>query len=102
MRARGREGDPLWDALAYNAYADHFLEDFFAPGHMAQEPDGLSHMGNFRIHDTENWTGREFEPGRGASGLLGVVLGDAPDERAASVARCFPAEDGITLAHVED
>jgi hypothetical protein len=98
----GREADPLWDALAYNAYADHFLEDFFAPGHMAQEPDGLSHMGNLRVHDTENWTGRDFEPGRGAGGLLGVVLGLTPDERAESVARCFPDEDGITLTHVED
>jgi len=98
----GREADPIWDALAYNAYADHFLEDFFAPGHMTRSPDEISHMGNLRIHDTENWTGREFVPGRGAGGLLGAVLGDTQEERVAAVLRCFPPEDGITPADVED
>lgn len=97
-----RAADPLWDALAYNAYADHFLEDFLAPGHMTREPDGLSHMGNLRVHDTENWTGRLFEPSVMARESLGSLLGATQEEREEAVLRCFPSEDGINLADVED
>lgn len=98
----GRTTDPLIDALAYNAYADHFLEDFFAPGHMTREPDGISHMGNLRVHDTANWNGRLFEPSPVAWEVLGPLLGSSPEARAETASHCFPTEDGIDLADVED
>lgn len=99
--SEGRETDPLFDALAYNAYADHFLQDFFAPGHMIREPDGLSHMGTLRIHDTENWTGRDFQPAATTAEVLAAVLGSSAQERNESASRCFRPEEGITADVVE-
>ncbi len=101
VAAKAQESDPLFDALAYNAYADHFLEDFFAPGHMTREPDGVSHMGNLRIHDTDNWAGRSFQPAERTAALLGAVIGSTPEERDEIVSRCFSPKDGITTADLE-
>ncbi|MDQ5873172.1 MAG: hypothetical protein M3547_13315 [Acidobacteriota bacterium] len=49
-------------ALIYSAYADHFLQDFFAPGHIRTPRFGLHDAASMGIHDYFNRTkGEEFE-----------------------------------------
>jgi len=50
----------LADALFINAYADHFLNDFFAPGHSTEATSNKSHMLSNRVHDLHNRAGRHF------------------------------------------
>lgn len=93
-RSRG-DGTGLAEALALNAYADHFLQDFFAPGHMTEEALGKSFMGNARVHDRDNRQGRKFAiRERAWSRLLKRVFSDHWKEEDATrtVRRCFQAD----------
>jgi hypothetical protein len=48
----------LWAALLMNAYADHFLQDMFAPGHLAAPRDEGSHdLHALMLHDHFNKNG---------------------------------------------
>jgi hypothetical protein len=51
-------GDLLFRALAYNAVADHFLEDSFAPGHIMTPRDGMYDPVALTWHDGFNARGR--------------------------------------------
>jgi len=44
----------LWAAMVLNAYADHFVEDFFAPGHMITPREGLHDVASKGLHDYYN------------------------------------------------
>jgi len=100
--------DRLVDALALNAYADHFLEDALAPGHMTDEADDRSHMQNNRAHDIGNHGGRQFEVARDTwDDLLGILPpNEQPhaqkggstsleDGRTMVLAHCFSGHEGL-------
>ncbi len=59
-KARRRNHDGLWDAIAFNGHADHFLQDFFAPGHMTEDDFSRSSVETARAHDRDNRLGRCF------------------------------------------
>jgi hypothetical protein len=59
-RASGGTTEDIIEALVLNAYADHFLEDVLAPGHMTESAADKSHMDNLRIHERDNRVGRDF------------------------------------------
>ena len=46
--------DPLRRALAINAFADHFLADSFAAGHIRPNRDSLPDRLSKRLHDKDN------------------------------------------------
>lgn len=52
--------DNLFGALLLNAYADHFLEDFFAPGHVVTPRRRLHDVAALGIHDNYNDVGARF------------------------------------------
>lgn len=48
----------LWGGLLLNAYSDHFLQDFFAPGHVTSPRDDNSHdLWALTVHDSYNSKG---------------------------------------------
>ncbi len=55
----GKEGN-LLTALVLNALADHFLEDFFAPGHIYTPRFGLHDAVAGAMHDQYNILGSKF------------------------------------------
>lgn len=50
----------LYVAFFLSAYADHFLEDFFAPGHIQTPRDGMHDVAALGIHDNYNEKGALF------------------------------------------
>lgn len=80
----------LWDALAINAYADHFLQDSMAPGHMTVDVGDRSSADALRLHDCNNSSGRFFRirPEMGAE--LRAVLTSANVEDPQVWSECFP------------
>ena len=56
LAAADRDGG-LFDALARSAIADHYLQDFFAPGHMITPRDGLPDVIALSWHDHYNKLG---------------------------------------------
>lgn len=55
----------LWGALLLNAYADHFLQDSFAPGHVIAPRDENSHdLYAVIIHDSYNIHGMIYRVGK--------------------------------------
>lgn len=52
--------DRLFAALATNALADHFLHDFFAPGHITVNRDNSHDAIALGMHDTSNNSGASF------------------------------------------
>ena len=57
--ARARDGN-LTRALIYSAYSLHFLEDFFAPGHIRTPRAKLHDAAAMNIHDRFNEKGQWF------------------------------------------
>jgi hypothetical protein len=47
-------GKQLASALIFEAYADHFLEDFFAPGHIVTPRASSGDMSSIAVHDKYN------------------------------------------------
>jgi hypothetical protein len=60
QEARAHGGD-LQLALAYSAFSLHFLEDFFAPGHIRTPRPDLHDAAAMNIHDRFNWQGQLFK-----------------------------------------
>jgi len=58
LAARGKLGT----ALVMNAFADHYLEDHFAPGHIYTPRYGLNDMMAVGMHDHYNRVGAWYEP----------------------------------------
>lgn len=52
-----RDEQNLYSALAMNAISDHYLEDFFAPGHMTTPRDSLVDVAAQAAHDRANREG---------------------------------------------
>lgn len=52
--------DKMFAALATNALADHFLHDFFAPGHITVNRDNSHDAIALGMHDTANRAGATF------------------------------------------
>jgi len=82
--------DALVDAIALNAFADHFLEDALAPGHMTDDAHGRSHMQNDRAHDLGNSEGRTFRVPGDVLAELVQMAGESLDVRRRTYDRCFP------------
>ncbi len=59
-------------ALVYNAFADHYLEDLFAPGHVASPRGGLQDHIAGGLHDYHNSRGAYFRP-TGSAQLRGFL-----------------------------
>ena len=55
-----RGGGDLRLALVYSAFAIHFLEDFFAPGHIRAPRSSLHDAAAMNIHDRFNRRGQCF------------------------------------------
>ncbi len=84
-----RQAGELRRAIVLNAYADHFLEDSFAPGHAVVNDVQRGHVDVLRVHDIYNAAGLDFEVNRSAADkLLALVDSRAKRER---VATCFSA-----------
>lgn len=66
-----RDTNNLEGALLMNAIADHYLQDFFSPGHITTRRDRLSDLFANAMHDAANEDGATFHVA-GASGLPGV------------------------------
>lgn len=63
----------LWGALLASAYADHFLQDFFAPGHLLSPRDNrASDIYSLMLHDEYNSSGMWYIVGSGGD-LLELV-----------------------------
>ena len=58
--ASARGGGDLRLALVYSAFAIHFLEDFFAPGHIRAPRSSLHDAAAMNIHDRFNRRGQCF------------------------------------------
>lgn len=52
----------LWSALVMNAYADHFLEDLFAPGHVRTPRRDFHDAPAVAMHDYYNRIGATYRP----------------------------------------
>jgi hypothetical protein len=52
--------DNLFGALLLNAFSDHFLEDYFAPGHIITPRERLHDVASLGIHDNYNSQGARF------------------------------------------
>ena len=55
------EGNP-YAALIVNAISDHYLQDFFAPGHLVTPRDRLTDLPATAMHDLANQMGAIFNP----------------------------------------
>lgn len=55
-----RDRQKLGGALLVNAIADHYLQDFFAPGHITVRRDRLSDLFANAMHDAANSEGATF------------------------------------------
>lgn len=63
---RAQKDDMIEPALIYNAFSDHFLQDFFAPGHIrTPRKEGISAYSAWGIHNMYNdlgWSHYEIDP----------------------------------------
>jgi hypothetical protein len=60
--AIARDEKSLFAALVTNAIADHYLHDFFAPGHVFTARDQLTDVPATALHDIRNDLGATFLP----------------------------------------
>ena len=51
----------IFHALVYNALSDHYLNDFFAPGHVTTQRENSHDMVSLAMHDWSNRAGACFE-----------------------------------------
>lgn len=69
---QAQEGN-LWGGLLLEAYANHFLEDLFAPGHILTPRDENAHdVYTLTLHDFYNKRGLDYVVGAPAQ-LVGIV-----------------------------
>jgi hypothetical protein len=50
----------LWGALFLNSFGDHFLEDYFAPGHVITSRQGMHDLASLAVHDRYNKLGADL------------------------------------------
>ena len=87
-----RNENNIYGALFINAIADHYLQDFFAPGHIVTPRDIKTDVPATAMHDKANLAGARFDPGVLKGPLRRVVAYlctgrvDGPEPR--SVADC--------------
>jgi hypothetical protein len=87
----------LFGALVVNAIADHFLQDFFAPGHLVTPRESLTDVPATAMHDLANIMGAAFTPkmsDRLATVLKFICTGSI---KATDTARCLPGEPASSL-----
>ena len=90
LQAGITEDDDLFvDAIARNAFADHFLQDALAPGHMTDDARDKSHMQNNRLHDLANYQGRRLRVRTEVLNELLSQLGDDSAARKDALEDCF-------------
>lgn len=75
----GKDGN-LFTALVLNALADHFLEDFFAPGHIYTPRFGLHDAVAGAMHDQYNILGTRFLVDQEKWKELQALLGSLPPD----------------------
>jgi len=63
---KAAEGN-LFAAMLFNSFADHFLEDFFAPGHLQTPRENMNDAYATAVHDFYNKEGAKFRVKRGNS-----------------------------------
>jgi hypothetical protein len=84
-----------YGGLLINAMADHYLHDFFAPGHLVTPRDRLTDLPATATHDLANEMGALFRPNLSAQSTPGVLrvldflCGNTPDP-APPKAECKP------------
>jgi hypothetical protein len=80
-----RQGN-LFLALMLNSFADHYLEDFFVPGHILTPRYGLHDAVALAMHDQFNIIGTHFELDRDAvKHDLAPILDDVPPDVLTSI-----------------
>ncbi len=106
-----RDEDNWYGALMVNAIADHYLQDFFAPGHVVTPRDIMTDVPATAMHDAANDRGAMFVADVGDDGLRRVLrfmcrrtaagdaepLGHCPDT-AALVPRAYGTPDEVADA----
>lgn len=60
LAAVARDEDELTEAFVYNALGDHFLQDFFAPGHIVTPRSRFHDLSSASLHDRLNSKGATF------------------------------------------
>ncbi|TAN72600.1 MAG: hypothetical protein EPN14_10395 [Gallionella sp.] len=60
----------LYGALVMNAIADHYLHDFFAPGHMVTPRSTLTDTASNSMHDVANDQGMMYQLAPNMTGLI--------------------------------
>lgn len=63
----------LYGALIINAIADHYLQDFFAPGHIVTPRDAMTDVQATAMHDLANKMGAAFLPRLQDPSLLNIL-----------------------------
>ncbi len=61
-----RDRSRLGGALFVNAIGDHYLQDFFAPGHITVRRSQMTDLFANAMHDAANEKGATFHPGEGS------------------------------------
>lgn len=79
-------GGRIRTALVINAFADHYLEDLYAPGHVRTVRRGLTDVASMGLHNQFNRAGARYSPSNVDSLLryLPVASGEIAEE-----ARCL-------------
>ena len=73
---KAAEGN-LFAAMLFNSFADHFLEDFFAPGHIQTPRENMNDAYATAVHDFYNKKGSRFKVNQGQRLL--ALLGSAQE-----------------------
>lgn len=90
-------GNELFAALAIEAYADHFLQDFYAPGHVVTPRTELVGFASLALHDQANRRGLPFRFEEGAAEMLGPLVA-ALQRVLATLPAADPKQAGFALA----
>jgi hypothetical protein len=69
----------LASALIFEAYADHFLEDFFAPGHIVTPRSSTGDMASLEMHDKYNRRALGFVVDEKSAATLLDMIKSIPD-----------------------
>jgi len=99
------EEQNLFGGLFISAVAGHYLQDFFAPGHLATPRDAMTDVPATAMHDLANIQGAYFQPTPASPSLkriLGVIrqLAEAPGDKCESRSGtdALPVKCALTLA----
>jgi hypothetical protein len=100
-----RDNHNLAGALFVNAIGDHYLQDFFAPGHITVRRSQITDLFANAMHDAANVLGATLHQGEGAgnarmqqaiAAIQGAAAGTSPD---ALAIRNFLAGDANCMAN---